>query len=113
MSFKEDRFCFSISAQQHILLNSWLFREYFVPASKAFHVYLTSFFQIQLLFQRGISAQPVSGTISIVILCSCYMLNFRLYVQPDQFDEAKQSVNVPCIIFYHKDPLNRNECSFS
>ena len=104
MSFKEDRFCFSVSAQHHTLLNSWLFREYFVPVSKAFHVYFTSFFQIQLLFQRGISVQPVNGTISIVILCSCYMLNFRLYVQLDQFDEAKQSINVPCIIFIIKIP---------
>ena len=52
----------------------------------------------------------------MAILCSCYMLNFCFYVQFDQFDEAKQNINIPCIIsaiFYHKDPLNRNECSFS
>ena len=41
-------------------------------------------------------------------LCTCYMLNFLFYVQFDQFDEAKQRINIPCIIqvlFYHK-------CSF-
>ena len=42
-------------------------------------------------------------------LCTCYMLNVLFYVQSDQFDEAKQRINIPCIIqvlFYHK-------CSFS
>ena len=39
----------------------------------------------------------LNGTISMPILCSC-MLHFLFYVQSDQFNKAKQSVNVACII---------------
>ena len=85
----QDRFLFSISAQQPIWCIVGCFRQYFVPVSKAFHANLTSFFQIHLLLTS------TSGMIFIVILCICSVLHFLFYVQ---FDEAKQSIDVPCII---------------
>ena len=74
-------------------------------------VNLISFFK----FGSISSIINLSGTISMAILCSCYMLNFWFYTQFDQLDEEKQSIIVICIIqilFYHQVPFHRNECNF-
>ena len=44
------------------------------------------------------SGNNLSGTNFMAILCSCHMLNFWFYANFDQFDVAKKSINVPCII---------------
>ena len=62
-----------------------------------FHVNLTSFFKFSCRFDEAL------GTILMVQflwLSSSVFIRyiFLFYVQFVQFDEAKQSINVPCII---------------
>ena len=72
ISSKEDSLYFLISIQQPTLLNIVCFWQYFVLMSIVLHVNLTSFFKLSSIS----SIVSLSGTISMAILCSCYMLNF-------------------------------------
>ena len=95
MYSKEDWLYFLISTQQPNFLNNLrCFWQYFVPMLIVLHVNLTSFFK----FNSISSIINLNGIISMTTLFSCYMLNFWFYVQFDQFDEAKQSIIVLCII---------------
>ena len=58
------------------------FQQYFVPVSEAFHV------NSVVISTRSSSITSLSGVISVVLLCSCYMLHFWFYVQFDQFAET-------------------------
>ena len=51
----------------------------------------------------------------MAIFCSFYILDFWFYAQFDQFDEAKQSINVPYIIqilFVTKTPTTEMNVVF-
>ena len=108
-SKEEDWLFFLVSTQQPTLMNIGCFWEYFVPMSIVLQVNLTSFFK----FSSISIIINLSGLISMILLCSCYILNFWFYVQFDQLDAKYNCTLYHLHPFYHKVSLNRNECSFS
>ena len=72
MSSKGNWLYFLISTQQPTLLSIGCFWQYFVPMSIVLHVNLTSFFK----FSSVSSITNLSGTISMALLCGCYMFSF-------------------------------------
>ena len=71
MSSKEDWLYFlMVVTQQLTLLNIGCFWQYLFPMSIVLHVTLTSFFK----FSSISNIINLSGTISMAILCICYML---------------------------------------
>ena len=71
--FKEDLLYILISTQQPTLLNIGCFWQYF-PMAIVVPVNLASFFKLNSIS----SVINLSGTISVAILCSCYMLNLSI-----------------------------------
>ena len=92
------------------------FPQYSVSLSEPLPVSMASSFKFSCHFKMRISSiNNISGSISITIFFSCYLLNFWFYVQFDQFDKEKQNIKYlyRLRLFNHKVISNRIECSFS